>query len=148
MVLFLRSQFCLDIQFLYGYTCSQIVCFTFRFKLVGNYMKIPTKKTLRYLGCNLLLEIIKALNITSLLILIFLLDVDYLTHVVKMQIGMGMYLASFCAELPRTFSYISYLDVGGNCSHGNFMCQRNSSILTASRPNPKCLNYLLFYLFI
>jgi len=80
-------------------------------------MKIPTKKTLRYLGCNLLLEIIKALNITSLLILIFLLDVDYLTHVVKMQIGMGMYLASFCAELPRTFSYISYLDVGGNYSH-------------------------------
>jgi len=104
-------------------------------------MKIPTKKTLRYLGCNLLLEIIKALNITSLLILIFLLNVDYLTHVVKMQIGMGMYLASFCAELPRTFSYISYLDVGGNYSHGNFMRGRNSSILTASRPNPKCINY-------
>jgi len=111
-------------------------------------MKIPTKKTLRYSGYNLLLEIIKAFSITSLPILIFLLNVDYLAHVVEMQISMGMYLGSFCAELPRTFSYISYLDVGGNCSHGNFMCQRNSSILTASRPNPKCLNYLLFYLFI
>jgi len=104
-------------------------------------MKIPTKKTLRYSGYNLLLEIIKAFSITSLPILIVLLNVDYLAHVVEMQISMGMYLGSFCAELPRTFSYISYLDVGGNYSHGNFMRGRNSSILTASRPNPKCINY-------
>ena len=65
-----------------------------------------------------MLEIIKAFSITSLPILIVLLNVDYLAHVVEMQISMGMYLGSFCAELPRTFSYISYLDVEVNWLHG------------------------------
>lgn len=111
------------VQCIHGYICSHItvlVGFTFPLKLFDNYLKNPTEKNpLRYSRYNLLLGIIKDLNITSLSILIVFLNLDYLDHdIILFRQAWACIWIQFRAEFPRTFSYISCLDVGGNCLHG------------------------------